>query len=108
MITDDFLYARLRELTRQHVVPEPKPVHLHFGEPEDQNFHEFELDVLEAGEDEKGSYFEVLTSIMCQRAKGEIGSVFHPLCCRSVVRSAGEVEYGQIGNSALSETYVAF
>lgn len=106
MLTDEFLYQRLRELTRQYLAPNPESIHLYFGEPEDPEFHEFELAILEADQDTQGPYWQVLTSIMCQRPKGQIGSVYHPLCCSSLVWASGRIEYGDMGNSAVSETYV--
>lgn len=108
MLTDEYLYQRLRELTRQYVVPSPKPIHLYLGEPDGPGFHEFELEVLEQGSDENGDYYQVLTSIMCQRPKGMLGSVYTPLCCSSIVWSSGKVDYGSMGNSAVSDIYVAF
>jgi hypothetical protein len=108
MLTDEFLYQRLRELTRQYLVAPPEPIHLYFGEPSDPAFHEFELSILETDQDAQGPYWQVLTSIMCQRPKGQIGSVYQPLCCSSLVWASGKVEYGGMGNGAISEAYVAF
>jgi hypothetical protein len=108
MLTDAFLYERLRELTRHYLAPNPAPVHLRFGEPADAGFHEFELSVLESGEDEQGPYWQVLTSLICGRQKGQMGSVYQPLCCSSLVWASGKAEYGVLGNSAVSEAYVAF
>jgi hypothetical protein len=108
MLTDDFLYQRLRELTRRYAVTYPNPVYLSFGEPTAPDFYEFELEVLESGDDNQGTFWKVLTSVMCQRQKGEIGSVYQPLCCSSVVWASGKVVHGGIGNSAISEAYVAF
>ena len=101
MLTDEFLYQRLSELTRQYLAPRPEPIHLYFGEPAEPEFHEFELAILESGQDARGLYWRVLTSIMCQRPKNQIGSVYQPLCCSSLVWASGKVEYGSLGNSAI-------
>ena len=107
-LTDEFLYERLRELTREHVATPPKDLHLWFGEPEDTGYHEFELEVLEQGQDEHGPYWQVLSSLICMRKKGVLGSPYHPLCCISIVRPSGQVRHGVIGNSAVDSSWVAF
>ncbi|GEM_PF-7089872 len=81
MPTDAFLHERLRELTRHYVSPNPMPVHLQFGELGNIDFHEFELSILESAQEEQGQRWRVLTSIMCQRQKGQLDSVYEPLCC---------------------------
>jgi hypothetical protein len=109
MLSDDFLYSRLRELTIQYVTKNPKPIHMYFGEADTDSseYHEFELEVLCTENDDEGPYIQVLTAIMCLRGKGEIGSPYSPLCCISIVRPSG-IDYGPMGNLGVSDESVPF
>jgi hypothetical protein len=107
VFSDEFLYNRIRELTKQHLSATPENMIMDYGEPTDPNYHQFEIDVLERDQDEDGPYIQVMTALMCNRKKGEIGSVYCPLCCMCIIRQ-GVIEYGSIGNESVSGQYVAF
>ena len=107
MLSDEFLYKRIRQLTKQHLTATPVNTIMDYGEPTDPDYHQFEIDVLERDQDEDGPYIQVMTALICNRNKGEIGSVYHPLCCMCIIRQ-GIIEYGSIGNGSVSDQYVAF
>jgi hypothetical protein len=110
-LSDDELANELRVFARRfmatctfekatEMLASSENIHEYYEELPNNRYFEVEAITLYQDADEYGDYFCMLFSVMDDRLRGKLGSVYQPLCCQAYIYSNGRLEFGALGNLA--------